>query len=51
MSTSIVDIPLEEYEDDIAILKDLLRNKFGVDSDLTIRQQQNRSKSELYINV
>ena len=40
----------EEDDDDIAVLRDLIRNKFGVDDNLTFRQQQNQVKTNNYIS-
>ena len=39
-----VDMKMEESEDDIGVLQELLRQKFGVDENLTVRQQQNKKR-------
>ena len=44
-----VDMKMEESEDDIGVLQELLRQKFGVDENLTVRQQQNKTKTNTYI--
>ena len=38
-------IGTNELDDDLAVLKDLLRNTFGVDDKLTFIQQKNRKKT------
>ena len=43
-------IDSEELDDDMAVLKDILRSKFGVDDNLTLRQKENRRQEEVYIN-
>ena len=40
----------EGNEDDIAVLRHLIRNRFGVDENLTFRQQQNQAKTNTYIS-
>ena len=40
----------EGDEDDIAVLKHLIRNRFGVDENLTFIQQQNQAKTNTYIS-
>lgn len=40
----------DENENDINILKELLRNCFGVDSGKTARQQQNLYNTNIYIS-
>ena len=40
----------EDKEDDIALLSDLIRNEFGVDASLTLRQQQNQAKTNTFIS-
>ena len=49
--TNAVDfvIGTEENDDDIAVLRDLIRKRFGVDDNLTFRQQQNQAKTNHYI--
>ena len=50
--TNAVDVVIdtEENDDDISVLKDLLRKKFGVDDNLTFRQQQNQATTNVYIS-
>ena len=43
-----VDASTEPPSDRVIFLKHLLREKFGLDSNLTVRQQQNRLKSDLF---
>ena len=38
-------IDTNELDDDLAVLKDLLRNTFGVDDKLTFIQPKNRKKT------
>ena len=40
----------EENYDDLAILRGLIRNEFGVDDNLTFRQKQNQAKTNTYIS-
>ena len=40
----------EEKSDDIEVLRDLIRNEFGVDDHLTFRQKQNQAKTNTYIS-
>ena len=40
----------EGNEDDIAALQHLIRNRFGVDENLTFKQQQNQAKTNSYIS-
>ena len=46
--SSNIDASAPDVPDQLILLKHLLKGKFGVNSDLTLRQQQNRLKSDSF---
>ena len=49
-AVAAVGITTDEVADDIAVLRALLINRFGVDDDRIFSQKQNETKTNLYMN-
>ena len=43
-------VNLEEHSPDVSVLQALLREKFGINDDLSFRQKQNQEKTNEYMN-